>query len=85
MQSTLGKRIIIGGVHNLWAWELAYQKGNNNLNPQWIRSANIAQYSENVPTISKIGCGGYGTILWLDCIEVVRIAYNLVGLIQIVS
>ena len=55
------------------------------MNPQWIRSANIAQYSENVATISKIGCGGYGTILWLDCIEVVRIAYNLVGLIQIVS
>ena len=43
----------------------------------------FTQCSENGPTVSIISCGSHGTILWLNCIGVVRIAHGLIALTRI--
>ena len=51
---------------------------------QWPEEHTFAQYG-NGPTVSKTSYGGCSTIPWLNCIRVVRISHDLVGLVLIVS
>ena len=45
----------------------------------------FAQCSENGLAVSAVGHSGCCTILWLDCIRVVRTTHDLVGLTWILS